>query len=102
MPRQARVHVIKHSTIQLGDLIRVSGKLHDMNVSRTGTVAKRDNDGRGNVDYLTAKGVRLLTVYKDGSADMTGVKITRLQVGHENTLSGFDELLQTVAKPAKL
>jgi len=68
--------VIKFTSIQIGDTIKVEGKYLDMNIHRNGKVAKRDL--RFGFEYTTEHGGILLTVHHDGTTDPVDAKVTLL------------------------
>lgn len=65
------MRTIKHTSILIGDHIRVTAMSAGIQLAKTGTVRKR-NHWDGNSEYATAEGGVLLTVYKDGTTDMSG------------------------------
>lgn len=71
---------IKHTSIKIGDLIRVHFSFHDMDSTRVGVVAKRDSS-TGPTEYMTPKGVTLFTVFRDGTTDIGVKRITWLAGG---------------------
>lgn len=75
------IRTIKHESIRLGDVVRISGRIGDMEVARVGTVAKRTHSSIG-TEYTTPSGMVLLTVYRDGSTDFVKLRIALLNEGH--------------------
>lgn len=70
------VRYIKPESIKIGDTIKVEGQYHDAVFTRTGRVAKRDQQ-RGLTEWLTAQGVIMVTRYDSGHVD-GNVKVTLL------------------------
>jgi hypothetical protein len=69
---------LKPSSIRYNDIIRVSGKYHDMTITRTGTVAGRSH--YSNItEYTTLSGAVLLQVFGDGTTDVGTATITLLR-----------------------
>jgi hypothetical protein len=74
--RNPKLINIKPISIRIGDEVSVTGYYYDAKITRTGTVVKRDvNAYSGTTDYSTAQGVTLLSVYKDGTADLRDPKV---------------------------
>jgi hypothetical protein len=68
---------IKPSSIRENDVIRVSGKIGDMEITRTGEV-KRITFHQFGREYATSQGIVLLDVNRDGNTGITGLKIQLL------------------------
>lgn len=84
MSRATTKHrIIKASTIQIGDLIRVSGRLQDADVSIVGKVAKRVQGGTSTY-YETASAVELLAVHRDGTSTRGESHVTRISLINRN------------------
>lgn len=91
--KTAPARYIKASSIQLGDTIRITGTWHDMEMSRKGTVAKRTVDPRsGTTEWITAQGIVLHTVFKDGSSPHPARVITLLNRVADLTLPGLENV----------
>lgn len=90
MPMSRRVsHIIpiKPISIRIGDQINVKGYWHDVKLTRTGVVAKRDVDAvNGTTSYLTAQGVRIVEQYRDGTCDLAKVQVFLLNRQPDPTL----------------
>jgi len=65
---------IKHTSIQVGDTIKVEQTYEDATIIKIGRVQKRDHSSIG-TDYLTAEGIALYTHTRD---DLSRAKITLL------------------------
>lgn len=76
--KNSKARYIKHESIRMGDIIKISGHYVDMDITRQGTVRKRLHNGR-EVEYLTAQGAVLLTVYGDGTSDAGRYTVTLLR-----------------------
>jgi hypothetical protein len=72
-----KARFIKHESIRVKDLIKVTGSHHDMTITRQGTVTKRLHYGRA-TEYLTADNVVLLHAYGDGGSDLNRFTVTLL------------------------
>lgn len=59
MTRTNKARYIKPETICIGDLIKVTRKFKDAEISEVGRVAYRDHEGRY-TDYLTSEGYLLV------------------------------------------
>lgn len=85
--RVPKLITIKPVSIRIGDEISVSGMYFDTKTTKTGTVAKRDvNPYSGTTSYMTAQGVTLLEVYKDGTCNVRNVKVLLRNRDPEPTL----------------
>lgn len=72
---------IKPETICVGDVIRVTEKRQDVEVSTVGTVARR-NYGTNFTEYVTEQGVTLLEVY---TFDDRKIRVTLLDRQSDRT-----------------
>lgn len=76
---------IKHTSIQIGDTIKVERQIMDATVTHIGKVAKRERSTYG-TDYLTTGGIVLYTHTRD---ELTTGKITLLHREHNITEMGL-------------
>ena len=73
---------IKHTSIRIGDCITIHYTFHDMKMTRTAVVAKRDIIGRS-TEYRTAQGAIIFTVFADGTTDMHVKRIVWLSSSND-------------------
>lgn len=71
------IRTLKASSIRIGDTLRITGKINDMEITRVGVVKKRDITSSG-TDYLTASGMVLVSEFRDGTHDLVACKISLL------------------------
>lgn len=82
--RKSKAYTIKSTRIEIGDLIRVSGKHADADVTIVGVVAKRwHTPGRTTV-YETKEGVELMMVHPDGTQTRGMSTVTRINLLNRN------------------
>lgn len=92
MARKAtKFRQIKPESIRLDDLIRCTATQGGVQRSRTGVVKQRTVfRNNGGVEFATAEGGVLLTVFKDGSTDMFGTTtVTLISRVDTDTLPGL-------------
>lgn len=73
----AKLRIIKHTTICLGDTIRTSGKYKDTDVSRVGIVNHIDHQNRSTF-YTTKEGVELMAAHGDGTMTCGYASVTKI------------------------
>lgn len=78
---------LKSVSMRENDVVRITGKIGDMEISRTGTVKKITSTMYG-TEYATAQGVVLLDVDRQGNTGISGLKI--MLVNHEPDTPLFD------------
>lgn len=82
--RKSTAFTIKSTKIEIGDLIRVTGKHSDADVTIVGQVAKRWHSPGRTTFYETKEGVELLAVHPDGTQTRGMSVVTRIALLNRN------------------